>query len=103
MPATIADVIRGRARVMDMSQSLQADVRYQGVIGTITSRVQGVMNQVRARTGMGTRTAATGGSGTIQDRINAVRNKLRGAATGDATQRVGAGQSPAGEEFGAIR
>jgi hypothetical protein len=100
MPATISDLIRGRARVQDLTSSVQADVRYQGVIGAVTSRIQGIANQVRSRTGVGTRTQSAGGAGGVMDNI---RSRLNGVRGGAATQRVGASQSPGGEEYGSIR
>ena len=57
MPIGVRDVIKGRAKVGQMTQALRDDTKEKGILDTVRERIQSNVDQVRERMG-GTRSAA---------------------------------------------
>ena len=56
MPIGVRDVIKGRAKVGQMTQALRDDTKEKGILDTVRERIQSNVDQVRERMG-GTRSA----------------------------------------------
>ena len=113
MPLGIRDVIKGRAKMGQVTQSFRQDVQDVGILGTVQERVRANVEGVRGRLGTrGTKTAAEqptppGEKAGPLDRLVNIfpilggpRDRLRGIQSGKK-QKIGVKEKQE-EEFGAV-